>query len=572
MSESDAVGCSAPSQELVVTSLGEVAPCCTYRGPTFQIQDALGSSTQILNRSYKGLDDIFAQEAIPLGCRNCFRRESKGLISKRLKLKGRPGASTKHLEVSFSNLCNLDCVMCNAHFSSKLKNFHLQFLNAESDSLRGHHRHYFGEARNYGLTEEETRNLALQLESIESIEVLGGEPMLFKHLECFFQTLLEVNPDIRDIGFVTNGTTLNEDLFTLLKKFKKSRLIFNLSVDATGDLYRYIRGGDFSKVDSTARRLVSDPRVSRVFVKPTLSFINGGEVPALLEWTESLGGEEKVKLVLDQFLSDEEPLSLCAVPSEMRRLWAHRLRSHRLYPKHEGQIERMIQLMMKYQEPTPEVRASTSESIEIMNRHRKMNLVTILPELKIFESNSGSAYDWADKETQQALKDWVEKFLSRSSKALNNLPPCPYAKESLMKKEVGILKLANGDPEKVLREICQTYTDFNKRVLILWCAGDSLSAEETERLIKELRSEYGPRDLWVMYDHPEIAEAVDGLDFTFGGGTLFFIQKLHDLVEKANALEKQGYYKNWSADYYSDVVKARETQWNQNQLGPSDHE
>lgn len=155
------------------------------------------------------------------------------------------------------------------------------------------------------------------------------------------------------------------------------------------------------------------------------------------------------------------------------------------------------------------------------------------------------------------ISEWILARLSKSEKALNNLPPCPYAKEALLNKDLQIFQAMSSEIDLSLSELFERFSEFGKKVLILCCEANALSLQKTEELVIKHRNQQAPSDFWLMYDHPSEDERVGDVDFSNGRYLLFFVQRLSDLIEKSEDLISAGYYKNWPELYFSQVVKNR---------------
>lgn len=169
-----------------------------------------------------------------------------------------------------------------------------------------------------------------------------------------------------------------------------------------------------------------------------------------------------------------------------------------------------------------------------------------------------SLFQEAKPETLHSIYEWIKGVLSHPQSSLNNLAPCPFAKEALVKKEIQIFSTDTQVKDSIFY-LLKNFDSYQKRVLILTCPSQNMTAGETTDLVNSIREKFSGQDIWLMYDHPEIAEKVLDVDFSYGKETLFFIQKLSDLSQSSQQLMDKGYYKNWSQDYFDCVFSNRET-------------
>lgn len=154
------------------------------------------------------------------------------------------------------------------------------------------------------------------------------------------------------------------------------------------------------------------------------------------------------------------------------------------------------------------------------------------------------------------IEQWILESLSKSHPAFNNFPPCPYAKEALLKNKITIHTI-EGDAKEFILNAVENFESYKVEVLVLVDEKNSLTKNQTQELVKEVREILTPINYWLMYDHPAVEEMVSDFDVSFNKAPLFFLQKLDMLCKKADELEKTGYYKNWDPEYYTRVVTKR---------------
>lgn len=372
--------CPAFENEFVITSVGEIAPCCVYQG----------SKKEISNRVSQGKRDNFTFSREQLdpsrwsengACQSCFRREGKGLISKRDKLLSRRQKSPelqKHCEISFSNQCNLDCIMCSAVYSQKMLGIHRKFLQSTFADLRVEHELMINQSISYNLDLEQTKILAESLPSYDSIELVGGEPFAFLHLPIFLR-YLKNKPKI--LRIVSNGTLINFEALDIVSSWTDCRFEISLSVDGVGDVYRYVRGVPFERMLSNFQYYRDLTHVHRLFIKPTLGFMNYDQILPLLQWLEN-DGNHKVIPLFDQFLHYDEALSPTLLPIDYRKELRARLETSRLTSgAWKERVRPTLVQLQNYPMASAAQKSRALEAIRILNDHRNMNFWEISPDL-----------------------------------------------------------------------------------------------------------------------------------------------------------------------------------------------
>jgi MoaA/NifB/PqqE/SkfB family radical SAM enzyme len=124
------------------------------------------------------------------------------------------------MEFCLENTCNLACGMCNSLLSSSIrKNEHLPPLK-----------------KHYG--EKFVNELEAYIPYLKEAVFSGGEPFLIPIYYKIWEKMLAINPNIT-IGVVTNGSTLNEKIKSLLER---GRFKINISTDSVHkETYEAIR-------------------------------------------------------------------------------------------------------------------------------------------------------------------------------------------------------------------------------------------------------------------------------------------------------------------------------------------
>lgn len=149
-------------------------------------------------------------------------------------------------------------------------------------------------------------------------------------------------------------------------------------------------------------------------------------------------------------------------------------------------------------------------------------------------------------EFETYMKDWILNDLSSPVALLNGLSKCPYAKTAFLDNKV---KFFN-DIE--IEDIIKEWDDELIEVAVI-NLGD-ISSYEISLKTEMLNRVYMPLDFVFLDDHAENEERINDVVFNNGKYNVLFLQKKSKLDLATKKLEKLGYYKNWTKEYYDEVV------------------
>jgi len=173
----------------------------------------------------------------------------------------------RHIELRFSNACNMACLHCSSVYSSgwvkKLQNYESQYDDEYLEQLnKTVHMKDGEEPSKLGLSvsqvEEICEDLIKNFPRIQQVDISGGEVLIQKQ---FWRTLelLAKHPNSKNISmnFYSNfnAEADYERLSNLLFEFGFSDI--TVSIDAGTNIYSYFRDGDWSKLKENLKNFRS---------------------------------------------------------------------------------------------------------------------------------------------------------------------------------------------------------------------------------------------------------------------------------------------------------------------------
>jgi radical SAM protein with 4Fe4S-binding SPASM domain len=228
--------CNAPSVSLYLDQMGDVRACCQ------NAEYPLGNITrQSLREIWDGqrtgdLRRALEQDDLTLGCQFCrwqMAEENENLVYARtfdhLRIPDEGPTWPQQLELSLSNACNLQCIMCNGDWSS---------------SIRTHR-----EGRPPLPTVYDDAffdDLAAFLPHLRIVKLLGGEPFLGKESLRVLDMLVDagLTPEVH---VTTNGTQWSPRVERIMERLPMEIIVSLDGCDA--ETYESIRvGSDFAVV------------------------------------------------------------------------------------------------------------------------------------------------------------------------------------------------------------------------------------------------------------------------------------------------------------------------------------
>jgi hypothetical protein len=293
--------CALPFSGLTIGARGEIALCCA--APEFSAKNL--KEVRSLSAFYNGFEMDRVRTEMEEGriaslspCGDCFKRHSAGhrtlmtiandtwrsSLGKhfdadwRLRKQGKT-APVRFLEYTCSNICNQTCASCSSFYSSKWRDLEQQFSDEEMKQF---------DRRVHGiqsLDEEDIQKIIKVLPDLDMLFIKGGEPWADKNNIAILNHALDVNPQCT-FEIVSNMQAISESTFKMLEKVRTNAATefhVSASIDATGKVYDWIRGGRFKKTVENMERYY-EVTGRKLNIGPFVSILNYFEIERIITY------------------------------------------------------------------------------------------------------------------------------------------------------------------------------------------------------------------------------------------------------------------------------------------------
>jgi hypothetical protein len=260
---------------------------------------------------------------IPASCTKCFEEESNGVVSKRLwemyewnrdgldfnKLieetdeTGKVPPIIRYLDLRLGHTCNLKCVMCSPHDSSRwLQDYDKLIEKTKSIQVLKQVGFDKKEFNNTWYEKPEFWNDVFeQIPNITQLYFAGGEPLMIKEHRRFLDEIIKrgyaKNISLR---YNSNGIFVNEDIITVWSQFKQVRYAF--SIDALMEKNNYIRyPTDWKDIERSLWLMDSAPDNVHCAIACAVQVFNIKHIIDFSKWKLSQGFKRINKFQIDDF-------------------------------------------------------------------------------------------------------------------------------------------------------------------------------------------------------------------------------------------------------------------------------
>ena len=250
--------CKVPWISITLSGNGDIKPCCVYKGGEYSIHK--GDTIDSVWKKQDSLRKQFLNGEKPDSCIQCWQREESLGHSRRFWYDDKistwpetyelnPPMNLRHMDLNFGNTCNLKCRMCGSWGSTAWFKEEQRLMEINKDFARG-----INNLKPTIIPAEYWADKREMFANLERIDFKGGEPMMQEGMYDFLEYLVKWGyaPNIT-VAYTTNGTKTPERLKELWPHFKRIKLV--ISVEGTGKLYEYIRGGDVQSIDQLVENI-----------------------------------------------------------------------------------------------------------------------------------------------------------------------------------------------------------------------------------------------------------------------------------------------------------------------------
>jgi radical SAM protein with 4Fe4S-binding SPASM domain len=283
----DKIFCNKPFSSIFLGPDGGIRPCCSLAGGD------LGNLNkqpieEILNGDLvKSIRQSFINNEWHPACSSCKKLEDigpglseKNFIKSDYKKILKIGADyfkLKSIDLRWTNLCNLACNYCSPYFSSRWA----QINNIKINSLQKDNISNF------------LKYIKNNLDGIESIMMLGGEPLLQKenHELLDIISTLENGISITMLTNLSNPIETNTIAQKLLNR--SGKVNWCISIETVGDRFEYVRdGASWETLNNNIAILNKNrPNVSSIDLYPIYCLYSAFNLEEYFEWALSINAD-----------------------------------------------------------------------------------------------------------------------------------------------------------------------------------------------------------------------------------------------------------------------------------------
>jgi len=284
--------CSMPFITIHDSAPSSFSPCCHIDDSKFKkykkIKDYLASS------ELQSLKDNLLNGIKDTRCNYCWKAEKLKMRTLRQdsindeRFDKINDGKIRQVNIQTGYVCNISCMMCSPGVSSNLNQLW------KGKSLAQHHTWWNGPKLEYN--KESEKYIKENINDIQYIDAVGGEPLYNKKYIALLDCLLENNVHKNITLYITtNGTLLSDTICKKLLKFKK--VVILTSIDGIGQVNDYIRWG--SKFSVVEKNFIKSTKLFDHMIATCVSALNVHRYNEIKEFAEAHNSQIDYKMVKD---------------------------------------------------------------------------------------------------------------------------------------------------------------------------------------------------------------------------------------------------------------------------------
>ena len=263
--------------------------------------------TSAFNNDYmKSVRKTMLAGEIPASCTKCFKEELEGIASKRIwetgswhydgvdipelirqtDEDGNIPYKLQYLDLRLGHTCNLKCIMCSPHDSSKWVNEHKKVFPLFNSELIKKQMNWDRKSFDNFWHEnpEFWREIYDQIPNIKQLYFAGGEPLMIREHKTFLLEIINRGyADKISLRYNTNGLLVDQDIIDVWSKFRKVKV--GLSLDGMESRGHYIRYPlNWNTIEKSLIMLDNAPDNIVTNIAFAVQILNIKHVPEFIKW------------------------------------------------------------------------------------------------------------------------------------------------------------------------------------------------------------------------------------------------------------------------------------------------
>ena len=291
------IKCLAPWHSILVRFNGDIVPDGVYRKRYGNVLETpLNTVLNSITASYTR--ESFLQGHLPPECESCALKEASVGHSRRKFFEdilnpmlentnydySKNFTDIYFLEFNMSNICNLKCRMCDGINSSAWVKDDLKLAKNGNPYFRRVADPEFGYTNK---SQEIIQRLFEDPEpfmNLRYLSIKGGEPYMEPANKIILQKFIDLGIAKNvTLDWTTNGTIVDDEIQELARQYGETK--WTVSLEGTGGLYEYIRGGKNFTFDQLNDN-IKQYDVDRIIIAVTIMAYNIAHLDKIYWWFE----------------------------------------------------------------------------------------------------------------------------------------------------------------------------------------------------------------------------------------------------------------------------------------------